>query len=226
MEKILSFGEYPQTAKASWVKVGGVQDCRGYYKGSDGCYYAKTDCGDCFKVEPIQWRAFPEKNGAVLLLCERVLDSHIFDAFYNDYEKSAVRAWLNGEFLSRAFTASEKGRILVTKVDNSPESTGDVPNYSACPNTDDKVFLISVKEATSVALGFDAAPFSCAARVRQPTDYAKERGAFSHWLLRSPDGGGYCSIVKKVDAGGCISVYRVKGGYDGYGIVPALRIRL
>ena len=36
------FGEYPQTLKADDVIITSDIDSRGYYLGSDGCYYAKV----------------------------------------------------------------------------------------------------------------------------------------------------------------------------------------
>ena len=38
----LYFGEYPQTIKSSDVAVTDIKDDRGYYLGSDGCYYARV----------------------------------------------------------------------------------------------------------------------------------------------------------------------------------------
>ena len=225
MGKIISFGEYPQTAKASWVTVSAVKDARGYYKGSDGYYYARTDSGAYFKVEPIKWQVLSEKNGEALLLSERVLDSETFARYSNNYETSVVRSFLNKEFFDAAFTASEKGRVLVTNVDNSAESTGEVPCCYACKNTSDRVFLLSVKEATSPAYGFPASDGMCAERRREPTDYASEMGAYSAWILRSPDAV-YGERIRYVHRSGNISVYRSHGGFDGYGILPALRIRL
>lgn len=225
MAKIISFGEYPQAAKASWVTVSTIKDARGYYKGSDGCYYARTDAGAYFKVEPIKWQVLSEKNGEALLLSERVLNSKIFAQHSNNYETSTVRAFLNKEFFDIAFTASEKGRILVTNVDNSVASTGNTSGYYSCPNTNDKVFLLSVKEVTEPAYGFPTCDGSCAARMREPTDYAREMGAYNAWILRSPDDV-YGAQIRYVHRSGGVGTYRSHGGYNGYGILPALRIRL
>ncbi|MBQ8178757.1 MAG: hypothetical protein IJ033_06180 [Clostridia bacterium] len=40
--KSIYFGEYPQTIKDDSVEISNIQDARGYYLGSDGCYYAKV----------------------------------------------------------------------------------------------------------------------------------------------------------------------------------------
>jgi hypothetical protein len=87
------------------------------------------------------------------------------------------------------------------------------------------VFLLSVKEATSPTYGFPASDGMCAERRREPTDYASEMGAYSAWILRSPDAV-YGEQIRYVHRSGNIGIYRSHGGFDGYGILPALRIRL
>ncbi len=84
------FGEWPQTIKAGDIKITTIQDERGYYLGSDDCYYAKVIAAPnksgyrfsnnetihsgsiyFFKVELIKWRILisEEGNKALLLYC-------------------------------------------------------------------------------------------------------------------------------------------------------------
>lgn len=99
------FGEYPQTIKSSSVTITEEQDERGYYKGSDGAYYAKvisegpeTDMNGAygrhysdntsiikgsevyFKVEPIEWTVLTtnfNSTGKALLVASKVLDAGV-----------------------------------------------------------------------------------------------------------------------------------------------------
>ncbi|MEG1529725.1 MAG: hypothetical protein RR405_05150, partial [Clostridia bacterium] len=50
-----------------------------------------------FKVEPIKWLILKEKNGQATLLAADILDARIFDSMKGDWEKSSVRAFLNGD---------------------------------------------------------------------------------------------------------------------------------
>lgn len=97
------------------------------------------------------------------------------DIYPSNYKHSKVRAFLNGlsydimeggsqklstefemkGFLQTAFTPEEKAAIQITAVDNSPESTNPDgnPNFwnsgkneYACGDTNDHIFLLSVKE--------------------------------------------------------------------------------
>lgn len=153
------FGEYPQTIKANEVTVGTSADTRGYYLGSDGYYYAKVTATPYssgytfstsatvssgtvyyFKVEPIKWRILTESGGTALILCESIIANKRYAASSNNYMNSEIRAWLNGEFYNKAFTALQQELIQITNVDNSVYSTGYSSNSYACANTNDKIF--------------------------------------------------------------------------------------
>ena len=183
-----------------------------------------------FKVEPIVWRVLttsykaPEGGtaGNALLLAEKILTGGVpyYDVWYtdrtvgvatihpNNYEHSAVRAWLNGleyeykgsdgdeqiekedyfgkGFLQTAFTESARKLIADTSVDNSAASTFGVGEptrdnpYASDTPTKDKVFLLSEEEATTLNSGFDEYSDSGedSTQIRVTTDYAKATGAY------------------------------------------------
>ena len=108
-------------------------------------------------------------------------------------------------FLQTAFTNSAQSLIATTTVDNSAASTNPASNASlwnsgnndyACDNTGDKIFLLSVKEATTSDYGFTEYNQygEGNSRIRVTTDYAKANyanqrttvGYGGSWWLRSP----------------------------------------
>ena len=174
--------------------------------------------------------------------------------YSNNYKYSTIRAYLNGKyesddtqsktayenkgFLQTAFTAGAQNLIAVTTVDNSAASTTDSGNNVteatdyACEDTKDKIFLLSLKEATS--FGFPAYNKSGTgnARIRKLTDYAKANYAYQtglacsggEWCLRSP-------VYDSVTAVGLVNYYGyAKDCRNVYstscGVVPALSISL
>ena len=179
----------------------------------------------------------------------------------NNYKYSSIRAYLNGldyydrkypsntvkktdytdkGFLQTAFTAEAQNLIAVTTVDNSAASTTDSGNKLdevteyACADTEDKIFLLSMKEATSY--GFPACNESGQgnARIRKPTDYAMANYAYQdstdgyggYWWLRSPSyDNSYAYYVNyngnTYSFSSECSVHKSNGG-----VVPALSISL
>ena len=168
--------------------------------------------------------------------------------YENNYKYSTIRAYLNGKyesndeqsktayenkgFLQTAFTAGAQNLIAVTTVDNSASSTRDpglkIPSAAGftCADTEDKIFLLSMKEATSYGFPAYNEYGQGNARIRKPTDYAKANYADydGYWWLRSPDysNGNYAC---RVESDGCA----YHSGYvniTSRGVVPALSTSL
>lgn len=192
------FGEFPQTIKADSVGITETQDSRGYYLGTDGEYYAKSEAtpyvggyyftngeritiGDeyFFKVEPIKWRILKESKGEAFILCENVLINKQYNANYdNNYANSDIRWWLNNGFYNVAFNDVEKAIMITTNVDNSAQTTYS-PDYNenACENTFDKIFLLSYQETLNTEYGFSSDYESDVKRAKLTTDFARASGA-------------------------------------------------
>lgn len=73
--------------------------------------------------EPIQWRVLAREGDYLLLTSEHLLHQMEYGET-NQWEASDVRAWLNGEFYSAAFSPEEQGRIQ--KVFTYPEHNSDL----------------------------------------------------------------------------------------------------
>ena len=140
--------------------------------------YPQTETGD--DETPIEWVVLdydPQENKA-LLISRFALDGKK----YNDeltcvtWETCTLRSWLNGDFMNKAFNPAEQEQILVTTVDNR----FDVADVE-CPDTQDKVFLLSAREAITYFLPKDKDnPYSYLTDNLRcfPTDYAKMQGIY------------------------------------------------
>ncbi|MBO4284224.1 MAG: InlB B-repeat-containing protein [Clostridia bacterium] len=268
------FGEYPQTVKANDVTITATQDARGYYLGSDGAYYAKVTATPYtsgytfstgatvssgtvyyFKVEPIKWRILSESDGVALILCDSIIDNHVYNnststrtingqtVYPNNYKESDIRAWLNGQFYETAFSELQRKLILTTTMDNSARSTNpnndatwsnNGTNTYACANTQDKVFLLSVQEVTNSAYGFNTSySYDDTARRKVTSDYNRATGAY---MNTSADyfGNAWWWLRSPIYYGSSNARDVDPEGHAGnhcsvssyIGVVPALRIQL
>lgn len=191
-----------------------------------------------FKFEPVSWKILDTADGKIFLLADLVLDSQDFyygntnrteggnTIYPNNYQYSHIRSWLNTNFYNTAFTTDEKNMIATTNVDNSAASTGYGTNKYACPNTYDKIFLLSHSEVTCADYGFALD----ASRIKEPSAYALSQGIYvdnssntANWWLRSP-ANNYMAFGLRVGVDGGI---HYNGIYcTSYGIVPAMWISL
>ena len=79
------FGYYPQSAKASSVTIESASpESNGYYKGSDGEYYAQAEDGNYYKVERLRWRILDDNygDGTALIVCDVIVDQVEYQSNY------------------------------------------------------------------------------------------------------------------------------------------------
>ncbi len=207
------------------------QDDNGYYTGN--VYY--------FKYEPLKWRVLDASEG--LVMCNTSIDAQAYNNYIiysngeyygnsaktyyaSDWANSSIRAWLNNDFYSTAFTSTEKSQIGTTYNENKSSYSS---QYDSA-NTSDKIFLLSYNEVTNSKYGFSSSSSAYdTARQLKSTDYAKCQGCWqptgtsylgnSWWRLRSPNSSDGADIV---DYDG--SAYYISYVYDtDNGIVPAFK---
>ena len=174
-----------------------------------GSYEQDGDTGN--GSEPLEWLVLDRDGNTLLLITLYAIEQMNFHDSLNTvtWETSAVRAWLNGDFILAAFSPSEAARIKTSDVIAEPNP--EFPNSPAGNDTADKVFLLSVQEANRY---FE----DNAARMCSPTEKLVATGKFTMskkpwyakhayaciWWLRSP--GAYKDLyVSSVDKGGSIS---------------------
>ena len=158
--------------------------------------YPQTEAGD--DSTPIEWIVLDTQEEKSLLISKYGLDAQQYHTDRNDitWETCSLRAWLNGEFLQKAFSEEEQKQILTTTVDNSREQACRGGLKQDQNTTQDKIFLLSYAE-TARYFG-DPSSDSDRARI-MPTPYAIKNGAFSYnnyktaggylagyWWLRTP----------------------------------------
>ena len=173
--------------------------------------------------KPIEWIVMKNEGNQVLLLSKYVLDVKPYNEEWEavTWQTSDIRQWLNNEFYTTAFNKSEKAKIqtsLIKNEDNSEHGT------SGENDTEDKVFLLSEKEAKTLFSNDDE-------RIAKATGYAEKSGVYveekkeSVWWLRSPGDIGSDSAALVISDGWIISSgMRVNDDSDG--VRPALHLNL
>lgn len=173
--------------------------------------------------KPIEWIVMKNEGNQVLLLSKYVLDAKPYNEEWEDvtWETSDIRKWLNNEFYTTAFNKAEKAKIqtsLIKNEDNSEYGT------SGGNDTEDKVFLLSQKEAKTLFSNREE-------RIAKATGYAHQKSGLSVvekkeslWWLRSPGSSSY--YAAEVNDNGWVN----SGGYyvhdDDDGVRPALYLNL
>lgn len=174
------------------------------------------------------------------------------DGIYaNNWEYSFIRRWLNETFYNEVFNNLQKEIIKTTRLDNTARSSNpnDYPKYygygenagknkyaDQCKDTDDKIFLLSLRDVTTTAYGFNKDVLAeDPARNLKASDFAKFHGVsmgntqkdYVTWYTRSPSlavgNQGYTTFVLYRDNKGVINSPNLVA--EG-GVVPALWITL
>ncbi|MBR7164984.1 MAG: hypothetical protein IKD18_01780 [Clostridia bacterium] len=144
--------------------------------------------------EAILWKVFLNSQTDTLSLLS-VYDLDIMQ-WTTDYTKieanywanSEIRAWLNGEFYQSAFTAEEREMIQLTHLVNDweilPWPGMSEHRGSGGPDTEDYVFLFSIKEDsdTNPFYGYPRSPYA-----ENPTPYAEAKAKqYEHLDTKTP----------------------------------------
>ena len=175
-----------------------------------------------FKYAPIDWEVLDENSGYVMssfIIDVQSYQSSVYingeywhdstmSSYANNYSVSTIRDWLNYDFYETAFTDTQKAAIKKTQLNN--DAVPEWPEYNA-PSTKDKIFLLSVADATNTAYGFSSN------HAASYTGYSEWSGmpTFGMWWLRSPSAPGECGTAAALDGIAYMPVYQ------GNGIRPA-----
>ena len=113
--------------------------------------------GDAETEDPICWDVLDKDGDAMLLISHDVIAYQRFSDSRKCviWEDSEIRTWLNQEFYAEAFDEAEQASIRETTLENPStvgfaahvDPSGDVQVREGRPDTKDKIFLLSWKEA-------------------------------------------------------------------------------
>ncbi len=194
-----------------------------------GSYWQSDTNGDGVadqndEKEPIKWRVLSVDGDDVFLLADKNLDVKPYNETDTDvaWESCSLRSWLNGygsasnvcdtdytgeNFIDAAFSTAEQAAIKTTNVINENNPYNDTEGGN---DTMDKIYLLSIAEASNPAYGFDSElAEDSGSRESLNTAYMAGQdmqavGEADWWWLRSP---------------GDISRWRLAAyvNYNGYG---------
>ena len=113
--------------------------------------------GDPETEDPICWDVLDKDGDAMMLISHDVIAYQRFSDSFKCviWEDSQIRSWLNQEFYAEAFDEEEQASIRETTLENLStvgfaahvDPSGDVQVRESRPDTKDKIFLLSWKEA-------------------------------------------------------------------------------
>ena len=159
---------------------------------------------------PIEWLVLKNDGSKYLLISKYALDCQQYNTSRTSvtWETCTLRKWLNGTFISNAFSHEEQAMILSTTTESA--------------DTKDRVFLLSEDEAWEYFS-------SDSTRQCQGTAYCYAQGADKvgengncGWWLRLPQRSNYVDFVADCGSNTVISVTT----NDGIAVRPALWINL
>lgn len=171
--------------------------------------------------EEIEWKVLAIDGNKALIISKYGLDCQQYNTDDEDiiWEKCTLRTWLNETFLNEAFGSEHQGLILETSV--KAHANPKFFEIDAGNNTNDKVFLLSVREAEEYFKSDSSRSFT-------PTKYAEaqssEKDGWSYCWLRSP--GKYQSCVANFGCYGGEIDYYGDGPKKNFNVLPVLWINL
>lgn len=184
--------------------------------------------------EPIEWIVLSKSKDKIFVLSKKVLDNCTFYGKTGTWEDSYVRQWLNKEFYNAAFTKKEKNMISKTKLKNPGNKEYKTEDEN---NTKDKVFLLSLAEATNKKFGFSTKTSEDSKRVCSMTKYALVQGVRNYgndsyygggWWLRTSGHDRTMKVYVGAANGGISLEGRFDDVFDAndMGIRPAMYIKI
>jgi len=212
LKKLIDFSQKTITARAD------------FKPSFDNGEIIKSGLECTFNINSLSWHVLKEDDEFAVLVCEEIINAKRFDEKTNDYSKSELRSWLNGEFYQTAFS--------------------DIDKQSIVKHNGDYVSLLSAEDFQS-----DNGKLMLLVNTPTTTDYARALGAnsfklernyysynYSSWLwLKDKRGDGVCcyEIPRNEELDYDCQTRKILLSFnekppnscDG-GVVPVIKIRL
>lgn len=170
--------------------------------------------------EELEWKVLEkDENGNMLVISLHAIDCRRYHSSVEQvsWETSEIRKWLNNDFITTAFTDSQKSKIKTVTIKNTDNSDYKTDGGN---DTKDKVFLLSIDEAKQYMP-------SVLERICLATAYAEAQGSelesltkACRWWLRSPGAVLYNASFVKID--GFILQYGSSASLDKCSVRPAM----
>lgn len=190
-----------------------------------GIYEQDGDASD--GGEYIEWIVLEQQGSRRMLISKYALDCGMYQSLFEEqtvtWETCTLRAWLNGSFLSAAFSPAEQQMIQRTKVPADPN-----PYYhsNAGKDTFDRAYLLSISEVEKYFP-------TDSDRLCKPTKYAvikaayvSSKGSYCWWWLRTPGYDFGMDRAAGVGTNGSIITIGHSMYNEGYSIRPVIWIDL
>ena len=166
-------------------------------------------------AEPLHWRILYEEGGFKYAICDSIIEIRAFGGGLQNWERSNLRSWLNGEFYQTAFNDSEKAKIVKRDQLNLGN---DFWVASDDRGTADFVFLPSQKEVLQLLPNKNDRRASPSAYARDNAKLGND-GEFVSWWLRT--NGIFIGQAMTVEPNGDINADGQYGG-DKAGVRPVI----
>ncbi|MBR1693254.1 MAG: serine/threonine protein kinase [Lachnospiraceae bacterium] len=188
-----------------------------------------------FKWESIKWKVLSNDGVRLFLVADKGLDCKTYNDTYTfvSWKSCTLRSWLNDYFYDTAFSQEEQSAIAPQP---HPGEAHTEYGTNGGNDTMDKVYLLSMEEATKPAYGFHEKNRASESRWVQTSPYASARGASiannsntggnnnCWWWLRSP--GDYSGNAASVTYHGSVNRNGTYVYNRAVAVVPALHINL
>jgi hypothetical protein len=173
--------------------------------------------------EAIEWLVLDKQDDKMLVISRYGLDCKPYNTEYEEitWETCSLRSWLNGAFYETAFIPEEKNVILPSSLSDIPEPISadmtspvndgeiDTDEYTirflnlfgtAVPTAEDRVFLLSIEEASRYFTDYDArkcvgTPYCYAESASRIEKIAENAEGMCCWLLRTSVAGHYAYVI-------------------------------
>ena len=196
----------------------------------DCIYFGNYYQSNSSTKEPIKWRVLSVHGNDAFLLADQNLDAKPYNNARTNvtWATCTLRTWLNGTFLNTAFTSAEQTAIKNTTVVNEDNPYWDTEGGE---NTTDKVYLLSIAEASNTAYGFNGTfDADSEARVATNTAYKDGMNAVGKadcWWLRSPGSVSFNASFVNMYGYGYFNGWNVNSDdYAVRAVRPALHLNL
>ncbi|MDD4316539.1 MAG: InlB B-repeat-containing protein, partial [Clostridia bacterium] len=244
------YGEYPQTLLTDSQAISDLNDgisgntiladTQGYYAYGEERYsiFVPSESQNgynqgetyYFVVEPIKWRILSVEGGNATVITDVILDSMAFDtASQNEWQSSALRAWLNGVFYTGTFVNADNHYHIVAS--ETTISVNPLHGTDSDAATTDNISLLSIENAIDFENGFNTQlSYSDKNRIARNSDFAKAKGAYNDgegegaWWLYTPGSNSY--YVSYVGSDGRVYANGNNVSLSYYGVRPTMTLQL